>query len=94
MPPRFRVVLTPRALEQWQRMGQEAFEETDRIFGLLEVDPYADGEQKHIVRIGDEARLYYDGDLVWVQYHVIDNEVVSVLTCSDWRGRRPGPPIL
>ncbi len=46
------------------------------------------------MRIGDEARLYYDGDLVWVQYHVIDNEVVSVLTCSDWRGRRPGLPIL
>jgi hypothetical protein len=79
--------------EQLGRLDPAALDEALHILKSLSVEPYADGRRKHIVTLGDETQIIYDGDLVWMTYHFIDNEVVSVLTCAAWRGRRP-PPIL
>lgn len=85
----YRVIVQPRAierLEMLERQGQRrALDEALHILELLEEQngPHVDGIRKRTLHIPpNEWRTVYDGDLVWVQYHFIDNEIVSVLTLN------------
>jgi hypothetical protein len=51
------------------------------------------GRRRQVLRIPPDVLVStYDGDVVWITYHVLDLEIVSVLACVAWGEHRPQLP--
>jgi hypothetical protein len=91
--PPYRVVLQRRAFEQLRRLQPAERQEAVRMLDELRADPSPDGGRKRILRIPPDVLVsVYDGDLIWITYHVIDLEIISVLACVAWGEHRPRLP--
>lgn len=88
--PEYRVVLQRRAFEQLRRLPAAERNEALRILEALRLDPLSDASHKRVMRIPPDVLVtVYDGQLVFVSYHLIDFEVVSVLAIVAWGRHRP-----
>lgn len=83
----FRLEARPQFERSLAELTIEEQDEALRILDLLQVDPLIDGFCKTSITIKWGTFQFYSGSKVWVSYHLIANDVVSVLDCGRWQHR-------
>jgi hypothetical protein len=83
----FQLDIRPRVEEVMATLSEDEQEEVLRVLFLLQVDPSIDGICRHGIQTPLGMLQFYDGQGVWVSYHMTANDVVSVINCGRYEPR-------